>query len=74
MSRAININMSERAVLDKCQSESIGVSAIETLPRGGVRLVCMSGEGAETIRRLLKGKLIEGEVTRERFRPTSPLW
>ena len=119
MSRAININMSENAVLDRCRigachavivaipdalatrqavayarsrnprveivarahSESeeaelrlIGVWALEALPSGGVRLVCMSGDGAATLRRVLKSKLINGDVKRERFRPTRPLW
>ena len=74
MSRAININMSENAVLDRCRTEAMGVSAIEALPSGGVRLVCMSGDGAATLRRVLKSKLINGDVKRERFRPTRPLW
>jgi len=46
MSRAINLSMDEADVLARCQSESVGVSAIERLPQGGVRLVCMSGHGA----------------------------
>jgi hypothetical protein len=50
------------------------VSAIEHLPQGGVRLVCMSSDGAETIRRKLKAHLIGGEVTRARHRPNTPLW
>jgi hypothetical protein len=50
------------------------VSAIERLVDGGVRLVCMSVNGAELIRKKLKRHLIKGEVTRERYRPTTPLW
>jgi hypothetical protein len=74
MSRAINLSMGEAEVLARCVSESVGVSAIERLPQGGVRLVCMSGHGAELIRRKLKSYIIKGEVTRERHRPTRPLW
>lgn len=74
MSRAMNINMTEHAVLDRCRTEAIGVSAIETLPGGGVRLVCMSGDGAERIRKKLHSKLIGGDVVRERHRPSTPLW
>ena len=74
MSRAINLSMNEADVLARCQSESVGVSAIERLPQGGVRLVCMSGHGAALMRRKLKSNLIQGEVTRERHRPTRPLW
>lgn len=74
MSRAINLSMSENAVRERCRTEEIGVSALEALPSGGVRLVCMSADGAAVIRRVLKTKLINGEVTRQRIRPTSPLW
>ena len=74
MSRAINLSLGEADVLARCVSESVGVSAIERLPQGGVRLVCMSGHGAELIRRKLKSYVIKGEVKRERHRPTRPLW
>lgn len=74
MSRAINLSMDEADVLARCQSESVGVSAIERLPQGGVRLVCMSVDGAELIRRKLKSHIIKGEVIRQRHRPTRPLW
>lgn len=74
MSRAMNLAMSESAVLDRCRTADIGVSAIELLPSGGVRLVCMSSSGAERIRSLLRSKVITGAVTRERFRPSRPLW
>jgi hypothetical protein len=58
----------------RCLSEKVGVSAIERLPQGGVRLVCMSSDGAALIRRKLKANLIKEEITRERHRPTTPLW
>jgi hypothetical protein len=74
MSRAMNLAMSERDVLDRCQTAGVGVSALELLPAGGVRLVCMSGAGADRVRHLLAKKLIKGEVVRQRFRPTRPLW
>ena len=74
MNRVINLTLDEGVVVIRCLSEKVGISAIERLPRGGVRLVCMSGEGAELIRRKLKRYLINGEVTRERHRPVKPLW
>lgn len=74
MSRAINLSMREADVVSRCLTESVGVSAIESLPQGGVRLVCMSVNGAEVIRRKLKSHIIKGEVKRERHRPTRPLW
>ncbi|MEO6199268.1 MAG: hypothetical protein ABIO68_04960 [Sphingomicrobium sp.] len=66
--------MSEDAAADHCNSRKIGVSALETLPSGAIRLVCMSNDGAERARKSLKTKLIKGEMVRERHRPTKPLW
>ena len=74
MSRVIHLNLEEGIVVIRCLSEKVGVSAIERLPAGGVRLVCMSSAGAATIRRKLKTYLIKDEVTRERHRPVRPLW
>lgn len=74
MSRVINLNLDEGVVVIRCLSEKVGISAIESLPQGGVRLVCMSSDGAEIIRRKLKPYLIDGETRRERHRPATPLW
>ncbi|HXH00504.1 MAG TPA: hypothetical protein VNI79_08875 [Sphingomicrobium sp.] len=64
MSRAINLQMSEAEAREQCATRSIGVSAIESLPDGGVRLVCMSSEGAALLRRRLKSQIIGGTVRR----------
>lgn len=69
MSRAINLSLDQGVVVVRCHAEDVGISAIETLPGGGVRLVCASGYGAALIRRKLKRYLIEGDVTRARHRP-----
>jgi hypothetical protein len=74
MSRAINLSMEESQVIARCRAEKVGVSAIERLPQGGVRLVCMSSDGAVLIRRKLKAHVIAGDVVRQRSRPRSPLW
>ena len=74
MSRALNLNMTVSEATARCNSENVGISAIEPLLTGGVRLVCMSSDGAETIRTNCKSKIISGEVTRERHRPRTPLW
>ena len=74
MSRTVLLSMTETEVLTKCMAEKVGVSAIERLHNGGVRLVCMSSAGAELIRNALRGKLIVGEVTRERYRPRHSTW
>lgn len=64
MSRVVNLSMSEAEARHQCTTRQIGVSALENLPDGGVRLVCMSSDGAETIRKRLKSNLIKGDVRR----------
>lgn len=74
MSRVVHLNLDEGVIVIRCLSEQVGVSAIERLPNGGVRLVCMSSAGADRIRRKLKAYLIKDEVVRQRHRPVTPLW
>jgi len=74
MSRVVHLNLDEGVVVIRCMSENVGVSAIERLTSGGVRLVCTSSEGAARVRRKLKSYVIAGPVTRERHRPVNPLW
>ena len=74
MSRALNLSMTEAEIIQHCSDKNIGISALENLPDGGVRLVCMSSFGAAQIRSKLKAQLIADNVRRERFRPISPLW
>ncbi len=74
MTRALNVKLGETEVIARCAAEKVGVSATEKIPAGGTRLVCMSVDGAEHMRRKLKTHMIKGEVTRARHRPTRPLW
>jgi hypothetical protein len=74
MSRALLIKLDESQVVARCLKENVGISAIERLSSGGVRLVCNSSEGAGTMLRAFKDHLIKGDVVRERHRPTTPLW
>ena len=75
MNRTVYLDLDEGKLMARCLKDKIGISAIERLPGGGVRLVCMSGGGAERIRKALKGQLIEeGAIARERHRPSTPLW
>jgi len=74
MSRVVHLNLDEGVVVIRCMSENVGVSAIERLASGGVRLVCKSTDGAERIRKKLKGYVIGGSVTREKRRPPNPMW
>ena len=69
MSRAVFLNLSERAIVAHCESEKIGISSIGKLPTGGTRLVCMSVDGAAQIRRKLKANLMKGDVANEQHGP-----
>ena len=74
MSRVVFLSLDEGKVVAHCLKENIGISAIEHLPGGGVRLVCMSSEGAGLIAVELKNYLLDNNVTRVRHRPATPLW
>ena len=74
MSRALNLSLTTAQVDDQCRKHGVAISALEALPDGGTRLVCMSNYGAAQIRFKLKDHIIEGDVRRERFRPLRPLW
>jgi len=74
MSRALNLTMGQDDVIARCAKEKVGISAIERIPSGGTRLVCMSANDAERLRSKLKSHIIKGDVVRERHRPTRPLW
>jgi hypothetical protein len=69
MSRALFLNLTQAQVIARCEAESVGISALETLPNGGVRLVCMSSEGAGTMTRKLKSSLMDDSQKRAPFRP-----
>ena len=74
MSRALFLSIDEGQVVARCLAEKVGISAIERLPGGGVRLVCKSGDDAVMMRRKLKQHLMGDDVTRQKLRPSSPLW
>jgi hypothetical protein len=75
MSRAVYLDMDEGKVVASCLKQKVGVSAIERLPGGGVRLVCNSSDGADRMRSTLKTHLLDADhVARERHRPSTPLW
>ena len=74
MSRVLLVDLPEGDVVARCLAAKVGVSAIERLPSGGVRLVCMSGDGAAVMARKLKSHLIKTPVVRTAHRPASPLW
>jgi hypothetical protein len=67
MSRVLLVNQSEEAVAKACARFDVAISVIETLDSGGVRLVCVTTDGAVTMRRKLRAKLIDGPVVRSRI-------
>ena len=74
MSRVLFVTLDEGQVAAKCLAEKVGISAIERLPAGGIRLVCMSSDGAERMRRKFKSTLMKKEVERQLHRPRTPIW
>ena len=74
MSRVLMVKLDEGQIVARCLAENVGISDIERLPSGGVRLVCMSSDGAARMGRTLKRHLMRHEVARERHRPATPLW
>ena len=74
MSRVLLVALDEGQVVASCRTENVGISTIERLQSGGVRLVCKSMDGAARMTRKFDGHLIDGVVTRERRRPPTPLW
>lgn len=69
MSRALFLQLTEAEVIARCQAADVGISALERLPAGGVRLVCMSNDGAALMTRKLKSSLIADTAKRSPFRP-----
>lgn len=74
MSRVMFLSMPATKVTLKCEAQDVGISALEELPGGGVRLVCKSSEGADKMRRELKTHLLADDTLRQKFRPRTPLW
>lgn len=74
MSRVLFVSLQEDTVVSRCEAANVGISTIESLPAGGVRLVCMSSDGADSMRKKLKGNLISTDAPRQAYRPTAPTW
>ena len=74
MNRVLFVSLEESTVAKRCTAANVGISALESLPSGGTRLVCMSSDGAEAMRRKLRSHLIKTHVTRRPYRPKAPTW
>lgn len=62
MTRVLHLSLDEGVVVIRCFSEKVGISAIESLPGGGVRLVCKNNAGAERIRHKLSRYVMEWDA------------
>jgi len=69
VSRVLFVTMDEGEVVARCTAAKVGISAIENLPTGGTRLVCMSVDGAAKMRRRFRSELIKTPVIRSAYRP-----
>jgi hypothetical protein len=74
MSRVLFVSLDESQVVAKCHAAKVGISVIESLPGGGVRLVCSSSDGAARMTRTFKSHLMDQSAERQRHRPATPLW
>ena len=74
MSRVLLVSLDQGEVVSRCLAAKVGISAIEHLPAGGTRFVCMSTDGAETMKKKLKSHLLAGGAARQGHRPDMPTW
>jgi hypothetical protein len=74
MSRVLFVSLDEGEVVTRCLAAKVGISAIEHLPAGGTRFVCMSNDGAETMKKKLKSHILPAGAVRQGHRPATPIW
>ena len=67
VSRAINLDLPEANVRQRCNESGVSISAIEPLPSGGTHLVCTTTGGAEEMRLRLANHIVVGAVKRFPF-------
>lgn len=67
MSRAVNLSLGEDEVRRLCDKRGIAISAIEPLPSGGTRLICVLPEGTAAARLHAKNNVLGDRVPRFRF-------
>jgi hypothetical protein len=71
MSRAINVNATNAEVSAICAKHKATISAMETLPAGGTRVVLMNADDAATIAQAFKKKILATDARRT---PLSMPW
>ena len=67
MGRVLLLSLSEAEATKTCGDLGVGISVLEPLVSGGVRLVCVTSDGAARVRHKLRAKLIDGFVKRSRI-------
>lgn len=63
-SRAINVSIDRPEVEALCEKHKTSISAIETLPKGGTRVVLTNGDDAAVMRRVFGNRILAGNVER----------
>ena len=72
--RELFVSLTQETVEKRCLAAHVGISALESLASGGTRLVCVSGSGAEAMRKKFRGHLIKTPVVRRPYRPKARNW
>ncbi len=64
ISRAVNVSVEQAQVVTMCKKHDAIISAIETLPSGGTRVVLMNSADAAKIIKAFGSKVLTGTVAR----------
>ena len=64
ISRAVNVSVEQPQVVAMCKKHDAIISAIETLPSGGTRVVLMNSADAAKIIKAFGSKVLTGNVAR----------
>ena len=64
ISRAVNVSVEQPQVVAMCKKHDATISAIETLPSGGTRVVLMNSADAAKIIKAFGSKVLTGNVAR----------
>lgn len=64
ISRAVNVSVEQAQVITMCKKHDATISAIETLPSGGTRVVLMNSADAAKIIKAFGSKVLTGTVAR----------
>lgn len=63
----MNLALEKSVVTRRCHSAGVEISATETLPSGGTRLICTTLDGADAMRAKLRKHLLDSGEKRFPF-------